>query len=151
MRVEKSIRRDPHEALPDDSGGSWPQKSVIRRNWAMEKLETAIKERYPDELLDHFGFADDLGPISQVTRIGDLQNLRKPPELMQGDLLQVLRVVTSLVLRKRMPRSGPARRGFLNQLDFGTGARRSPDRAEKRSGYDPAKPAKAHTTTFCTF
>jgi hypothetical protein len=52
MRVEKSIRRDPHEALPDDSGGSWPQKSVIRRNWAMEKLETAIKERYPDELLE---------------------------------------------------------------------------------------------------
>ena len=51
MRVEKSTRSDPHEALRDDSGGSWPSKNVIRRNWAMEKLATAIKERYSDELL----------------------------------------------------------------------------------------------------
>lgn len=51
MRVEKLARRDPHEALRDDSGGPWPPKNVIRRNWAMEKLATAIKERYSDELL----------------------------------------------------------------------------------------------------
>ena len=51
MRVVKSIRRDPHEALRDDPGGSWPPKNVIPRNWAMEKLAVALPERYSDELL----------------------------------------------------------------------------------------------------
>jgi hypothetical protein len=51
MRVEKLARRDPHEALRDDSGGFWSPKNVIRRNWAMEKLAATRPEHYSDELL----------------------------------------------------------------------------------------------------
>jgi hypothetical protein len=51
MRVEKSARRDPHKALRDDSGGPWPPKNVIRRDWVMEKLTATRPEHYSDELL----------------------------------------------------------------------------------------------------
>jgi hypothetical protein len=54
------------------------------------------------------------GPKSEVTRIGDLQNLRKPPGFVADDLLQVLRVILWLVSGRKRPRPGSSRQDSLS-------------------------------------
>ncbi len=51
MRVEKSVRSNPHEALRGTSGGSWPPKNLIRRNRAKKYRAVAYPGHYSDKFL----------------------------------------------------------------------------------------------------
>jgi hypothetical protein len=81
----------------------------------------------------------------------DPQNLQKPPWVHPGQPFAGFG--GGLVARsgEKTASVWAITARISNRPDLGTGTRRSPDRAEKRSGYDPAEPTEASSLTFCRF